>query len=674
MQYKIITDFPSFKSAGFTTNHILNIENDKAQYLSAFKPLSSVYSEAFVSILDFGFRHNRNYWTFSISHKGDLTSSVPSDFFDVYMNGLQMTDGYSTNMSNLKLNLNAYVETAFGLSRKLSDKFGFGTKLKVLFGSSNFKINAIKADFAFSGNIATANADINIEKASAYDLDNKFNIIKPQSLFGYIMPQGFGGALDFGINYNPIPNLSLALSVSDIGLIQWSKRQSIDYSLTYTFDENDATSWKNNHVDFTEVPADSIFADIKNHLNVSRGNLAGFRDYLAPKLNVSAEFGVLKNAVSLGILSRSIYRDDKFLHELTAALNLRPAKWLNMALSYSITDGKASTFGLGANFKTGIFNIFLSADYVPFKTIGLDLQQFNAEIPAFSLPLAYNCDRVNMALGFNIAIGTQKDADKDGISDRFDKCPNTPLGVKVDSRGCPIDTDKDGVPDYLDLCPNTPKEARRHVGTDGCPLDSDGDGVPDYLDKCPDSSPLARGFVDENGCPIDSDQDGIFDYMDKCADTPIGIAVDSVGCPIDTDNDGVPDYLDLCPDSSAAARGFVDANGCLLDSDDDGIPDYLDLCPDTPIEARGYVDINGCMIDADDDGVPDYRDDCPDTPFDARESVDHRGCPKDSDFDGIPDYLDDCPKVPGLLEYNGCPEPVLRTGNIGEETSTEKDE
>ena len=253
-------------------------------------------------------------------------------------------------------------------------------------------------------------------------------------------------------------------------------------------------------------------------------------------------------------------------------------------------------------------------------------------------------------------IGTRKDADRDGISDKFDKCPDTPLGVKVDSRGCPVDTDKDGVPDYLDLCPDTPKEARGFVGPEGCPLDSDGDGVPDYLDKCPDSHPSARGFVDESGCPIDSDGDGVMDYMDRCPETPFGIAVDSVGCPIDTDADGVPDYLDLCPETPSAARGFVDQNGCLLDTDDDGVPDYLDLCPDTPLEARGFVDINGCLIDADDDGVPDYRDDCPDTPFAARGMVDHRGCPKDSDFDGIPDYLDDCPRVPGLPEFNGCPE------------------
>jgi lysyl endopeptidase len=47
------------------------------------------------------------------------------------------------------------------------------------------------------------------------------------------------------------------------------------------------------------------------------------------------------------------------------------------------------------------------------------------------------------------------DPDNDGVPDYLDQCPNTPSGVTVDAKGCPIDTDNDGVPDYLDLCPNT---------------------------------------------------------------------------------------------------------------------------------------------------------------------------------------------------------------------------
>jgi OOP family OmpA-OmpF porin len=94
------------------------------------------------------------------------------------------------------------------------------------------------------------------------------------------------------------------------------------------------------------------------------------------------------------------------------------------------------------------------------------------------------------------------DSDNDGVSDNYDKCPGTPIGVKVDQDGCPLDSDKDGVPDYLDKCPGTPLGVK--VDQDGCPLDSDKDGVPDYLDKCPGTP--AGMKVDKDGCPPPMEQ------------------------------------------------------------------------------------------------------------------------------------------------------------------------
>lgn len=66
---------------------------------------------------------------------------------------------------------------------------------------------------------------------------------------------------------------------------------------------------------------------------------------------------------------------------------------------------------------------------------------------------------------------TLSDDDGDGVSNQFDKCPDTPAGVKVDATGCPLDTDGDGVPDYMDKELITPTYCQ--------PVDADGVG------KCP---------------------------------------------------------------------------------------------------------------------------------------------------------------------------------------------
>jgi OOP family OmpA-OmpF porin len=160
-----------------------------------------------------------------------------------------------------------------------------------------------------------------------------------------------------------------------------------------------------------------------------------------------------------------------------------------------------------------------------------------------------------LSFGFG---GKPADSDHDGVPDKNDKCPGTPVGAVVDANGCPKDSDGDGVYDGLDLCPGTPKGAT--VDEHGCPKDSDGDGVFDGMDKCPDTPAGAK--VDATGCPIDSDGDGVPDGIDKCDNTPRGCTVNANGCPTDSDQDGVCDGLDQCPDTQPGVR--VDEHGCPL--------------------------------------------------------------------------------------------------------------
>ncbi len=151
-------------------------------------------------------------------------------------------------------------------------------------------------------------------------------------------------------------------------------------------------------------------------------------------------------------------------------------------------------------------------------------------------------------IGMEFDFGKTKDSDMDGVSDNKDKCPNTPTGVAVDAKGCPVDTDGDGVADYLDDCPTV----AGLTSLKGCP-DKDKDGVADKDDACPD----VAGLASLKGCP-DSDGDGVADKDDKCSGTPKGYKVDANGCPFDTDKDGVIDEEDACP----TVAGLKENKGC----------------------------------------------------------------------------------------------------------------
>jgi hypothetical protein len=165
------------------------------------------------------------------------------------------------------------------------------------------------------------------------------------------------------------------------------------------------------------------------------------------------------------------------------------------------------------------------------------------------------------------------------------------------------DADRDGIPDRRDRCPGAAEDRDGFDDADGCPdLDNDGDGVVDIFDGAPDEPEDRDGFEDADGVP-DPDNDG----------------------------DGVPDERDACPDEAEDFDGYQDDDGCpeeFLDQDGDGIPDAEDRCPTRPEDVDGFEDDDGCPeADNDLDGIEDARDRCPDEPEDYNGVADDDGCP-----------------------------------------------
>ena len=608
----------------------------------------SVDADFDLNILSFGFRIKENgYFHLNISEHLYMDAGMSSAIFGI--NRINTTQ--PTNLS-LGVNASAYTNIALGYSHKINEHWTVGGKLKILVGQANLQAQIDNLQFVSTtdsthvignGHIYAAaplqwqKIPTNMNNLGDSDIQNMLldsSLPLKDQIMELIRPAGMGAAFDLGATYKPIKNLQITASVTDLGFMRWSRHAKADVSMNHTF--------KGVDLQYTDLKGDTlkgvineVLAGFADGLEISDINntLLPETKMLTANLNVGIDANFWKNRIGIGVYSRTRFYNNRITEEVTVGAAFRPANWFQLAASYSIINGRSSNMGAALLFAPydGLM-LTLATDYVP-------LTYAKAASSIGDIPLPYKTPGLNLSFGIAIVAGTNhkeknKDKDKDGIFDKLDMCPNTPLNVNVDEMGCPLDSDGDGIADYMDECPYTPSAAYGLIDTVGCPLDSDGDGVYDYLDQCPNTPAEGAAHVDANGCLLDSDGDGVYDYLDQCPDTP------------------------------EAAHGMVDTLGCPLDSDGDGVYDYLDQCPNTPAEARGLVDEKGCPLDSDQDGVFDYCDKCPNTIAAARNHVDSLGCPLDSDGDGVYDYEDECPTIVGVKENKGCPEVKREIRNL----------
>ena len=375
--------------------------------------------------------------------------------------------------------------------------------------------------------------------------------------------------------------LKVGLSVTDLGSIKFKKgATSGDFTA-------DVSLWNLKPISPKSV---GEFDDtLKTRFNGNFGGGESYKMNLPTAISAQIDYQVWKDFyVNLTpFIAMQFKNNDTKVHDISS-ITLTPRydwKWAGIFIpvQYNFLDG----FRAGAAVRLGPIVVGSSnlAPLVGQKTV------YGADIYAMlKLPIPY---------------GKPKDKDKDGVSNKKDKCKDVP-----------------GVWEFM-----------------GCP-DKDGDHIQDTEDKCPD----VAGIKELQGCP-DKDGDGITDLEDNCPDEK-GL-VEFKGCP-DKDGDKITDKDDECPDEA----GLAEFLGCP-DRDGDKTPDKYDACPDV----AGPKEFKGCP-DKDGDTVLDKDDNCPE----IAGAVENKGCPwPDTDKDGVNDREDDCPTTPGLKELKGCPPaPVLK--------------
>lgn len=147
-------------------------------------------------------------------------------------------------------------------------------------------------------------------------------------------------------------------------------------------------------------------------------------------------------------------------------------------LSPKVNLGLEQKFVLpfGEDYLDGVSARANNTDVISYTNIRLNFDLGNKSKRVAPLwwwnPLDYAYNELNAPKHMKLPKPVLDDADGDGVTDQFDKEPNTPAGAPVDSHGVARDTDGDGVPDYKDKELITPTQCQ--------PVDADGVG------KCPD--------------------------------------------------------------------------------------------------------------------------------------------------------------------------------------------
>lgn len=508
------------------------------------------------------------------------------------------------NFKNPFLNVQAMVWADYGLTyaRVIKDdgkhfiKAGATVKLLQGLGSAYTFIKDLEYKFITDTTIALVKSNVNYGHSSNFDIQDQDDI-------KYKFESFPGVGFDFGAVYEYRPDFEkykydmdgekglwrrdqnkylfkAGFSVTDIGSIKFRKG-----SVANDF-RADIGYWNLKPVEINSVGG---FDSLMKQMFIQTSNETTYRMALPTTINGNIDYHIWKPFyVNLnGTYAVPFKKRETKVHEMSV-LSLTPRfdhKWFGVAIPVSMNSIYARTTDpvvAGAMIRLG--PLVLGTNNL-LNLIAQDKTIYGADFyTLLKVPIPY---------------GRPKDKDKDGISDRKDKCREVP-----------------GVWEFM-----------------GCP-DKDGDHIQDSEDKCPD----VAGVKELQGCP-DKDGDGITDAEDACPEEKG--TLEFKGCP-DRDGDKIIDKDDECPDEA----GIAEFMGCP-DKDGDKTPDKYDACPDV----FGPKEYKGCP-DKDGDTVLDKEDGCPD----VAGPVENKGCPwPDTDKDGTVDKDDACPTVPGPKENKGCP-------------------
>ena len=266
-----------------------------------------------------------------------------------------------------------YMELALGHSHDINKQWRVGGKLKFLIGAAYADFTAdhvtldmtedewhIQSDAQLKASLMKS--DVIHEGPSKNSADGRPRI-KELDNFGFSLP-GFGMALDLGVTYKPIEDLTLSAAITDLGFIKWKDTHHASSQGDYTFDgfENIYIGGDENNTEDIDDQFDKIGDDLEEMFSVYDDGTKSATQALAATINVGAEYKLpAYDKLKFGFLYTSRIHGKYSWHQGMLNVGVHPAKWFECNVNGAVTSTGVTAGGM-LSLKAPHFNFYIAAD------------------------------------------------------------------------------------------------------------------------------------------------------------------------------------------------------------------------------------------------------------------------------------------------------------------------
>ncbi len=354
----------SFKYYDLFTHDSDSLYLSPEHFISTLKDQNILSENTTINLLYFGFKSGKNEFRFGWSYKASIYNRYSKNMISMLLLGNEQFTGKTTDFSGNNSTSTIYQEFFFSYARRLSPKITIGITPKLLLGNLNMNVEKLDLKLKIDENtyVHSGNADVLINTStdarSFSEFYDDLNNLSPLNFTGNL-----GYAVDVGIKYNPLDNLSFSASVTDLGKIKW-KETAKNYSVV-----SDSATFEGIYLEnifdgknFTGNLTDQLFEELKNSFDFTESDKV-YSSALVSKVTLAGTYTFFgKNRAGI------VYYGEIFKRHTISSFSVNYMRqigsFLNIGLNYYNFDFTSHNLGVTFLLNAGAFQFYVATNSV----------------------------------------------------------------------------------------------------------------------------------------------------------------------------------------------------------------------------------------------------------------------------------------------------------------------